>query len=141
MTKKVPTIPLKTQATAQSPATQQTPTITLGSHLAELRTSRGLSLREVEEATEKAVSNAYLSQVERGKILQPSPNILYSLSEIYGVPYESLMEMAGYIMPLSQRDDNKKHGKVITSAFGYLTKDEEKELIEYLKFVRFRNRE
>ncbi len=115
-------------------------TTALGSHLAELRNSRGLSLRDVEEATDKAVSNAYLSQVERGQISQPSPNILYSLAEIYGAPYEELMEMAGYIMPLSQRKDNQKHGKAITSAFGYLTKAEEAELMEYLKFVRFRNK-
>ena len=40
----------------------------LGGLLADLRTAKGLSLRQVEEATDKAVSNAYLSQLENGKI-------------------------------------------------------------------------
>jgi hypothetical protein len=40
----------------------------LGGVLADLRTAKGFSLREVEEATGKAVSNAYLSQLENGRI-------------------------------------------------------------------------
>ena len=46
----------------------------LGSLLADLRQAKGLSLREVEEATGRAVSNAYLSQLENGKIQKPSPS-------------------------------------------------------------------
>jgi len=41
----------------------------LGGLLADLRTAKGLSLRQVEEATDKAVSNAYLSPLEKGSIL------------------------------------------------------------------------
>ncbi|MHC4933777.1 MAG: helix-turn-helix domain-containing protein, partial [Planctomycetota bacterium] len=48
----------------------------LGTLLADLRMAKGLSLREVEEATGKAVSNAYLSQLENGKIKKPSPSVL-----------------------------------------------------------------
>jgi transcriptional regulator with XRE-family HTH domain len=58
----------------------------LGGLLADLRTAKGLSLRQVEEATGKAVSNAYLSQLEKGKIRKPSPNVLHSLAEVYTVP-------------------------------------------------------
>ena len=71
----------------------------LGVLLADLRTAKGLSLREVEEATGNAVSNAYLSQLENGKIKKPSPNVLHSLAEVYVVPYEALMERAGYLLP------------------------------------------
>jgi transcriptional regulator with XRE-family HTH domain len=67
----------------------------LGALLADLRVAKGLSLREVEEATDKAVSNACLSQLENGKIKKPSPNVLHSLAEVYAVPYEALMEKAG----------------------------------------------
>jgi len=63
----------------------------LGTLLADLRTAKGFSLREVEEATGKAVSNPYLSQLENGKIQRPSPNVLHSLSGVYAVPYEALM--------------------------------------------------
>src|SRR5437868_6833026 len=55
----------------------------LGPLLADLRTAKRLSLRQVEEATGKAVSNAYLSQLENGKIHKPSPNVLHSLSGVY----------------------------------------------------------
>jgi transcriptional regulator with XRE-family HTH domain len=53
--------------------------------------------------TGKAVSNAYLSQLEHGKIKRPSPNVLHSLAEVYAVPYEALMEKAGYPAALRGR--------------------------------------
>jgi len=56
-----------------------------------LRTAKGFTLRQVEEATDNA--NAYLTQ--QGKVQKPSPNVLHSLAEVYAVPYESLMEKAG----------------------------------------------
>src|SRR4029450_10806549 len=71
----------------------------LGALLADLRAAKGLSLREVEENTGRALSNAYLSQLENGKIRKPSPNVLHSLAKVYGVPYEALMEKAGYLLP------------------------------------------
>ena len=71
--------------------------ISLGQYLASIRADRHMTLREVEEATDKEVSNAYLSQIENDKIQKPSPNVLHALSEIYGISYEQLMEMAGYI--------------------------------------------
>src|SRR5688572_12868989 len=58
------------------------------------RNRLGLSLRAVEEAT--GVSNAYLSQLEQGKIKQPSPLILHKLSEVYQVPYSELFRLVGY---------------------------------------------
>jgi HTH-type transcriptional regulator, competence development regulator len=60
-----------------------------------------LTLRAVEQATE--VSNAYLSQLESGKIKQPSPIVLYKLSQLYGVSYADAMRFAGYPLP-----DNSK---------------------------------
>jgi HTH-type transcriptional regulator, competence development regulator len=108
----------------------------LGEYLASTRAMRGLSLRAVEEATGKEVSNAYLSQLEKGHVTQPHVNILYHLSDVYAVPYELLMQKAGYIIPTSQRKDDKKHGRAITSSMGNLTKDEEEELMQYLAFIR-----
>ena len=57
--------------------------LTLGQYLASIRTDRKLTLRQVEEATNKEVSNAYLSQIENDKIQQPSPNVLHALADIY----------------------------------------------------------
>ena len=74
-----------------------TNTVSLGQYLASIRNDRGFSLRAVEEYTKKQVSNAYLSQIENGKIQQPSPNILHALAELYRIDFEQLMEKAGYI--------------------------------------------
>ena len=78
------------------------PPAELGTLLADLRMAKGLSLREVEEATDRAVSNAYLSQLENGRIKKPSPNVLHALAEVYSVPYEALMEKAGLSVPISR---------------------------------------
>lgn len=112
--------------------------MTLGQYLASIRADRGLTLRQVEEATNKQVSNAYLSQIENDKIGKPSPNVLHALAEIYGISYEQLMEMAGYIT--TSRSENEKHGRVATFAEHNLTPDEELELIDYLKFIRSRKK-
>ena len=78
--------------------------LTLGKYLESIRTARELTQRQVEVATNKAVSNAYLSQIENDKIQKPSPNILHVLAELYGVQYEHLMHMAGYLPTPTNRD-------------------------------------
>lgn len=106
----------------------------LGQHLAAIRTDRKLSLRRVEDLTNKLVSNAYLSQIEKGKVLHPSPNILHALAEVYRTSYEQLMEMAGYIN--ARPEKRALHGRAATFAALNLTEAEERELLEYLKFRR-----
>ena len=109
----------------------------LGALLADLRTAKGFSLREVEEATGNAVSNAYLSQLENGKIKKPSPNVLHSLSEVYAVPYEALMEKAGYLLP-SEGSEGDRRQRLAAFAIDDLTAEEEEELLKYLAFLRSR---
>ena len=109
----------------------------LGGLLADLRTAKGFSLREVEEATGNAVSNAYLSQLENGKIKKPSPNVLYSLAEVYAVPYEALMEKAGYLLP-SESNGGARRQRLAAFAIDDLTAEEEEELLKYLAFLRSR---
>lgn len=109
--------------------------VELGTLLADLRTAKGLSLREVEEATGKAVSNAYLSQLENGKIRKPSPNVLHSLADVYAVPYEALMEKAGYLLPANGGAGRKR---LAVFAIDDLTAEEEEELLKYLAFLRSR---
>jgi transcriptional regulator with XRE-family HTH domain len=108
----------------------------LGALLSDLRTAKGLSLRDVEEATGKAVSNAYLSQLENGRIKKPSPNVLHSLAEVYLVPYEALMEKAGYLLPSEGKGGRRK--RLAAFAIDDLTAEEEEELLKYLAFLRSR---
>jgi len=68
----------------------------------------------------------------------PNPNILHALAELYAVSYESLMERAGFVAPTRSRT-NKVHGKRQRAAAldGLnLTAEEEKELVQYLGYLR-----
>jgi transcriptional regulator with XRE-family HTH domain len=112
----------------------------LGQYLASIRKDRGLTLRDVEEKTNKQVSNAYLSQIETAKIEKPSPNILNALAELYEISFEGLMELAGYMMATSSRGANERHGRAATFAEHNLSHEEEEELMRYLEFIRSRKR-
>jgi transcriptional regulator with XRE-family HTH domain len=115
---------------------KSTPKLGLGQYLASIRTDRKMTLREVEEATNKQVSNAYLSQIETGKIQKPSPNVLNALAELYAIDFQKLMELAGYVTSVKARTDASRHGRVATFAEHNLTSDEESELLQYLQFLR-----
>jgi len=109
-----------------------------GGYFKALRESKQLTLREVEKATD--VSNAYLSQLESGKIKQPSPLTLHKLALFYGVSYELLMEKVGY--PIQQKKKKSEKTDVNPAAYriGEITEDEEVELLNYLKFIRSRKK-
>lgn len=113
---------------------------TLGQYLASIRLDRKMSLRQVEEASNKEVSNAYLSQLETGKILQPSPNVLNTLADIYKISYVQLMELAGYLPAAKAREATQRHGRIATFAEHNLTPDEEGELMQYLQYLRTRKK-
>lgn len=112
---------------------------TLGEELRSIRLGRGLTLRAVEAMTE--ISNAYLSQLETGKIDRPNPNFLFKLSAVYRVPYDMLMQKAGYIAQI-----DREHGAgaaqprtlpgAALATMEDLTPDEAQELMRYLAFLR-----
>jgi len=112
----------------------------LGPFIKKARLDRNMSLRDVEEATGKEVSNAYLSQLEGGKITRPSPHILYALSSALGVAYETLMERAGYIVPTGDRAKGAKHGRAATFSIDNLSAEEETALLDYLNYIRTKRR-
>jgi len=114
--------------------------VTLGQYLASIRNDRKMSLRQVEEASRKEVSNAYLSQLEHGKILQPSPTILNKLAEIYEIEYVTLMDLAGYLPAATSRGEGQRHGRIATFAEHNLSQDEEAQLMDYLQFLRSKKR-
>lgn len=124
---------------ATKPSTNP-PSKSFGLYLKAIRQGKKMSLRAVEEATDKEISNAYLSQLENGKIAKPSPHILHHLSEVYGVDYAKLMEKAGYISPSRDVNQDSKHGRAATFAVENLTQDEEDQLLEYLSFIRNRTK-
>lgn len=123
---------------AASNRAPQTTISTLGQYLADLRNAKGMTLRAVEEATKKEVSNAYLSQLENNRISKPSPNILYALAQTYGASYERIMEKAGYIVAVveAKRKPGERHGRVAALAMEDFTPEEEELVLKYAAFVR-----
>jgi transcriptional regulator with XRE-family HTH domain len=116
----------------------------LGQYLWDLRHAAKMSLREVEEAAE--VSNAYVSQLETGKVGKPSPDVLHRLADAYAArlppkgpvasSFEKMMELAGHIMP--EKKGGARAGRLPTFVAEELTTEEEDELLKYLAFLRMR---
>lgn len=67
----------------------------MNSPLKARREALGFTLRDVEAITEGAVSNAYLSQLENGKIKNPGLHIVLSLSAAYVMPMEEVAKWFG----------------------------------------------
>ena len=112
---------------------------TLGKLLKQYREINKLTLRHVEEKT--GISNAYLSQLENDKIAHPSANTLYKLSQTYGVELETLLSAGGVIEKKEQiTPKHKILQSVAASAGTALTDEEEKELLNYLNFIRQRDK-
>jgi transcriptional regulator with XRE-family HTH domain len=124
---------------------------TLGSGLKSAREARNLSLRQVEEAT--GISNAYISQLENDKVKKPSPHFLHKLSSLYDVPYDLLMEYAGYIKRAAEAVGPRtlaaaafnsqaqlSAAGVALSSQAQLTDEEAAQLLDYLGYLRSKNK-
>jgi transcriptional regulator with XRE-family HTH domain len=100
--------------------------MTLGKKLKQCRNLKGLTLRDVQEECE--ISNSYLNQIENDNVKEPSPRVLWSLSEFYNVSYEELMQLAGYI-PAKTSGNDRLFSGVALNALKELT-EEEKQAVE-----------
>ena len=94
-----------------------------------------LSLRDVETLTNGAVSNAYLSQIETGKIRRPSAHVVNVLAQALSVPMETLMEQYG--TPGVEVPEEAAHSS-LRSIHG-LTVGEQAEVLRFLEFIRWRD--
>lgn len=108
---------------------------TLGNFLRASRKAKHFSLRDVESKTD--ISNAYLSQLESGKIRSPAVKVLYELAKLYDISYADLMQFAGYPVPNSTRPTALSD---FASRLGPITEEEKDELIDYLAFLRNRKK-
>jgi transcriptional regulator with XRE-family HTH domain len=109
---------------------------TLSIILRKKREELDLTLRDVQSKT--GISNAYLSQLEHGKVTHPTPSILQKLAKCYQVPYGRLLELAGH--PTVSESEQVIQFRT-SSGLEELNEEEEKELLEYLRFIRIRRRE
>lgn len=109
----------------------------LGDRLREVRQIRGLSLKAAAEPAK--ISIAYLQKLEGGDVQQPSPHVLHRLGEVLDIPYATLMELAGYVVP-------QKEGVLAGNTFDHalsssdLTDDERKAVAAYIALLRQQRR-
>ncbi len=105
----------------------------LGDLLRGERNRHGLTLRRVEEKT--GVHNAHLSQIEKGAITRPAPNILFTLASLYDLHYEQLLQLAGHLEP----DDGDAHRSLRGAALyalEELTPEEQSQVLEYMSDLK-----
>lgn len=109
--------------------------VSLGAALRTARELQKLSMRDVEKAT--GISNAYVSQIETGHVKHPSPSFLAKLATLYGLDFNSLMNLAGHLpeMLSLRKNLHKWSPKFIAQK---ITPEEESELLDYLLFIRAR---
>ncbi len=89
-----------------------------GPYLHNLRKKKGLTLKQVEKAAR--VSNAYLSQLERGLRRPPHPDILKRLANVYGASHRELLIAAGY---LEEDTKEKLEQEKVERAYEHVIRD------------------
>jgi transcriptional regulator with XRE-family HTH domain len=119
---------------AMAPGSGPFPT-RLGDHLKASRKATGLSLRGVEARTQ--ITNGYLSQIESNTVDRPSPNVLFKLSEVYGIDYNDLMRRAGHHVATAGNEDRPTAlAGIPLRALEELSEPEAAELRNYLAFIQ-----
>jgi transcriptional regulator with XRE-family HTH domain len=110
--------------------------VSVGTVLRRARELRGLAAMET--ARRAGISSAYLSKLENDSVKRPSPDVLYRLGEVLGVPYAELMALVGH--PLPAVDASHDRDRLGDALLADLTDEERDELIEYLAWYRARKR-
>lgn len=86
----------------------------LGAFIRSQRERADLSLRQLSGMT--AISNAYLSQIERG-LHEPSIRVLKSVADALGLSTESLLAKAGLVSdPIAGQADSKPPSEITEQA-------------------------
>ena len=110
----------------------------LGKYLKDARKASGLTLRGVEQATEKSVTNGYLSQIEAGNVKQPSPRVLNLLAKAYGINYGELLERAGHTIPSPEQPREESLNGFPLRSLEDLDEDETTAVMQYIEFLKSR---
>ena len=115
---------------------KQEPGTELGQTIRDAREARGLSLRALQEVT--GVPNAHLSQLETGKIEQPSMALLYAISQALDLDFAALARLAGHLEPaLSNRQGVSG---VAFRGSDNLTPEEADEVLRFIELLKKRQK-
>ena len=112
--------------------------MSIGTYLQQVRYSRQLSLRDVQQlAKDKRlgaeISSGYLSMLERNEVKEPSPRILHTLASIYEIDYIDLMRAAGYI-PAKAAIEQASPALVAFRGAAHLSKEQQERVQRMIDF-------
>ena len=108
----------------------------LGDFIREQRKRARLSLRELADKTK--VSNAYLSQIERG-LHEPSVHVIKALATALDLSAETLLRQAGVLEARAAPPAERLDVETAILADDNLTKEQQKALIAVYRSYRERN--
>jgi transcriptional regulator with XRE-family HTH domain len=108
----------------------------LGRTIREARVAKGLSLRALEQLT--LVPNAHLSQLETGRIEQPSMAILYAVSRPLDLDFTTLLRLAGHVEVDSS--GNREVPGVAFRGSDDLTPEEADEVLRFIELLKKRHK-
>lgn len=122
---------------------------TIWEYLSSVREARGYTLSAVVDAVrgaiknkelekQSAVSRGYLSQLEAGRYNNPSPYKLKALALIYNIPYELLMNKAGYLDETSNKVKEDASFTLMLKEVQDMTPNERESVLSYIEFVKSR---
>ncbi len=112
---------------------------TLGQYLGDLRQGKGLTFRDLEEKI--GVSNGYLNLLEHNRIKRPSPEVLFKLANFYGVPFPSLMKLAGYPTGVAEPTSANRNQEVTAALLKDLTRNELNRVRNFIGYLRTERRQ
>jgi transcriptional regulator with XRE-family HTH domain len=109
-----------------------------GRRLREVRTKTSESLRTVERRS--GLNNGYLSQLENGRIVHPSPSVLQKVAIGYGLRFEDVLRWIGYVTePAEEVTPNQAVALSSVTALGEPS-DEELQALKAIVELLQRNR-
>jgi len=122
---------------------------TVGQYLSSLREAKGLTMSAVVDEVKQlikdkkleeqsAVSRGYLSSLESDKYLHPSPFKLKALANVYKIPYELLLNKAGYWDKTNRRIKEDATFTLMLKEVQDMTPGERESVLEYIEFVKSR---
>jgi len=116
----------------------------IGKLLKQLRTQRGWSLRDVERRSGGLLRSGHLSQIETGKVRDPSLSVLRELAHTFDLSLKSLVALMNYeddVVALDDYEDDTAAASLSRErilALSYLSKltpEERKSALQYLEFL------
>lgn len=98
--------------------------------------NQAISKKELED--QAAISRGYLSNLESGKYIHPSPFKLRGLAVAYNIPYELLLNKAGYWDKTSKKVKEDATFTLMLKEVQDMTVRERQTVLDYIEYVKSR---